>query len=307
MRPLLFSSLFYSVSLAMLAQPRTVFAADKKACLEAVDVGQKLRDDGKFRAAKDAFLVCSSRACPSAVSAQCTEWLSELERDTPSVMFRVSDRAGKELLEAQLTLDAEASAFSVSAKPMHLDPGTHTVKVALSDGRFSEEKFLLRKGERDRIVSIQIASAPSTAAKSENSVPETSVKKPSPAETTTTASGSGFVFPTLGWVGASVFVLGGAGALGFGLSAKSAENEERAKGCAPYCDPSGRSAIETKLLLGNLSLVLAAAGLGLAVVSTVIVNAQTEGAKKGGSATWQLIPSLALMPKSATLGCSGSF
>jgi hypothetical protein len=301
MRPLLFRSLFLSLSLV--AQSGEAFAADRKACLEAVDSGQKLRDDGKFQAAKDAFLVCSNRTCPSAVNAQCTEWLSELERDTPSVMFRISDSTGKELLDAQITLDAAGSAFSVSAKPMQLDPGTHVVKVTFKDGRVSEEKFLLRKGERDRIVTVQV---PLQEVPKENKIAsQETATRVTPSETT--KAGSGFVFPTLAWVGVSAFVLGGAGALGFGLSAKSAENEERAKGCAPYCDPSGKSAIETKLLLGNVSLGLAAAGLGLMVVSTVIVNVHTEQKQKVNSAQWRIVPNLAVMSNNATLGCTGSF
>jgi hypothetical protein len=253
---------FISFSASLASVP--AFAADRKVCFSLVDDGQKLRDEGKLREAREAFLTCSDRSCPNAVFAQCTQWLDEVEREIPSIVFRVKDGHGKEVFDAQLFVDAQASATLIQAKSVPQNPGTHSVRVVLSDGKAQEETFLLRKGERDRIIEIAFPV-----------IPEPSAPATRPAATSsgnTDMVKSGFRFPVIAWLGLGVGVLGGVGTAIFATSAKSAETDLQKTGCAPACDKDKRSGIDSKLQLANVSMIVGGVGLGVALVSTIVAN-----------------------------------
>jgi hypothetical protein len=222
-------------------------AIDRKACIAAADDGQKLRDDGKLAAAREK---------------QCAEWVGEVDHEMPTLSFRAKDESGKEILDVQVVLDDKPIAESIATKAMTLDPGTHKVRFVRKDGKSVEDTFLLRTGEKDRIVEL-VFQAPKG---------DTPVVTGTTATTTApTTSGGGFRFPWPAWVGLGLAVVGGAGTAGFVVSAKSDENNFRDT-CAPYCPADQRSGVETKLVLANVFLGVGIAGVGLTVVSLIIAN-----------------------------------
>lgn len=233
-------------------------AVDRKACIVAADDGQKLRDEGKLSAARDKFIACAEKGCPAAVSKQCAQWVEEVDHEMPTLSFRAKDESGKEILDVQVVLDDKPLAGAVATKAMTLDPGTHKIRFVRKDGKAVEDTFLLRPGEKDRIVELAFE-APK-------------VDKPvAVAATTSVASGGGFRFPWPAWVGLGLTVVGGVGTAAFAASAASDESDLR-KTCAPSCPPDQRSGIETKLVLANVSLGVGIAGLALTVVSLIVAN-----------------------------------
>jgi len=233
-------------------------AVDRKACIVAADDGQKLRDDGKLTAARDKFIACAEKGCPAAVSKQCAQWVEEVDHEMPTLSFRAKDESGKEILDVQVLLDDKPIAESVATKAMTLDPGTHKVRFVRKDGKSVEDTFLLRTGEKDRIVELAFQ-APK-------------VDQPAVVGATTpAASGGGFRFPWPAWVGLGLTVVGGVGTAAFAASAASDESDLRAT-CAPTCSSDRRSGIETKLVLANVSLGVGIAGLGLTIVSLIVAN-----------------------------------
>jgi hypothetical protein len=238
----------------------TAAQAGPKECVAAADDGQKLRDDGKLNAAREKFIVCAAKACPGVVSKQCSQWLVETEKDMPTMTFRALDDQGKETLDVKVIVDGGKVSDTVDAHALALDPGEHKVRFERADGRAIEEKVLLRPGEKNRLIELtfQVKAAPP---------PETPKVAPPPAP----EGDRGFHVPLLGWVGLGVGVAGGVMTAVFALSANSDETHLRTT-CAPACDSSEKSGINTKVALANVGFGIGVLGLGVAVVTTVLAN-----------------------------------
>ena len=231
-----------------------------KECIAAADDGQKLRDDGKLSAARDKLLACASKGCPAAISKDCTQWLVDIDRDMPSVSFRAKDGTGSEIVDVRVLVDGAMLAESIEAHSVPLDPGKYTVRFERKDGTSVEDTIVLRPGEKNRIVELVFR-------RSSPLVTAPPLVTPPPVE----RPGGGFRVPWIAWVGLGVAVLGGVGTAAFAVLAKDDERRLRAT-CAPSCLPSERGGVETKVTLANVSLVVAAVGLGTAVVSTIFAN-----------------------------------
>ncbi len=156
-------------------------------------------------------------------------------------------------------------ADTIDAHALALDPGDHKVRFERADGRAIEEKVLLRPGEKNRL--IELTFQVKTAAPAEASKPVAPVRPPE--------TDHGFRIPLLGWVGLGVGVAGGVMTAAFALSANGDEKDLRST-CAPACDSSKKSSIDTKVLLANVGFGIGIAGLGLAVVTTVLANTGTK-------------------------------
>lgn len=248
------------IAAAPLATTTAAYAGPKE-CVAAADEGQKLRDDGKLNAAREKFIVCAAKACPGVVSKQCSQWLVETEKDMPTMTFRALDEQGKETLDVKVLVDGGKVSDTIDAHALALDPGEHKVRFERADGRAIEEKILLRPGEKNRLIelSFQVKAAP----------PET--PKTTPPPPTTPEGDRSFHVPLLGWVGLGVGVAGGVMTAVFALSANSDETHLRTT-CAPACDSSEKSSIDTKVVLANVGLGIGIVGLGVAVVTTVLAN-----------------------------------
>ena len=252
--------------------------AGSKECIAAADDGQKLRDDGKLNAARDKFILCAAKACPGAVAKQCSQWLIEAEHDTPTVTFRALDEQGKETLAVKVVIDGVAVAQSIDARALPIDPGEHTVRFELAAGRAVEDKFLVRPGEKNKMIELSFQpKAPAPVAP----------VKPAASPIEPVAEGGGFHIPTLGWVGLGIGVAGGVMTALFAISANSAESDLRTT-CAPSCNASEKSSIDTKIVLANVGLGVGIAGLGLAVVTTVLANTGKKEPPKSASSASSL-------------------
>ncbi len=283
------SAPFLALALVLAAAP--ALAADRKACIQAADDGQKLRDDGKLSDARDKFLVCADKGCPAAVSKQCLEWVAEVDHDTPTIAFRAKDPSGKEVFDVQVFVDDKSLVDGIAPKSFPVDPGKHRVRFVRHDGTTAEDTVLVRTAEKDRIIELSLKGA---------SAATTGPTEPPPAGSGG-SSGGGFRFPWPAWVGVGLMVVGGVGTAAFALSANAEESDLRAT-CAPKCDPSLQSSIDTKLILANVSLGLGIAGVGLAVIATIVANV---GHKEPPAAATGLL--LAPLPGGGAVGWAGAF
>ncbi len=250
-----------SIAAAPLAATTAAYAGPKE-CVAAADDGQKLRDDGKLNAAREKFIVCAAKACPGAVSKQCSQWLVETEKDMPTMTFRALDDQGKETIDVKVIVDGGKVSNTIDAHALALDPGEHNVRFERADGRAVEDKVLLRPGEKNRLIelSFQVKTAP----------PPEPVKPVAPPPPVVEPD-RGFHVPLLGWVGLGVGVVGGVMTAAFAISANGDESDLRSS-CAPNCDSSKKSSIDTKVVLANVGLGIGIVGLGVAVVTTVLAN-----------------------------------
>lgn len=269
------------LALASLLAPASAHAGMKE-CIAAADEGQKLRDDGKLTAAREKFIACAAKACPGAVAKQCSQWLVDAEHDTPSVSFRALDKEGKETLVVRVLIDGVQVLAAIEARALPVDPGEHTVRFERADGSAVEDKVLFRPGEKNRIIELSFQP-----------------KAPPPIATPVAAAvlppeeeARAFHVPLLGWIGVGVTVVGGVMTAAFAISANSDESRLR-ETCAPRCDASEKSGVDTKVVLANVGLGVGIAGLGLAVVSTILAN--TGSKPKPSSVALDVAPGALLL------------
>lgn len=284
-----------ALTLVFAASSAGAAGPDRKACIAAADDGQRLRDEGKLTSARDKFITCASKACPGAVAKECSQWLEEVERDIPSVTFRARDERGKDLLDVRVFVDDKKISDAIDARATPIDPGEHTFRFERADGTSVEEKFALVPAEKNRLIELSFE-PPKQATAEPAPAGAAPPAAPAPAED----GARGFHVPVLGWVGAGVAVVGVGMTALFAIQANDDEDRLRST-CAPSCPESERDAIDSKVLLANVGLGVAVAGLGVAVVSTVLAN--TGKPAKAGS----VAPSVAPLRGGASLGLSGSF
>src|SRR4051812_35013707 len=107
---------------ALLAAPRAHADDTKLACIAAADQGQQLRDDGRYREARDAFLTCARPACPALIARSCTRWTAELELAMPTIVLAVRDPAGADIATARVSVDGRGITESPDGMPIAVDP-----------------------------------------------------------------------------------------------------------------------------------------------------------------------------------------
>jgi hypothetical protein len=197
--------------LALLFSAHHAAAGDPKAeCISAVDQGQSLRDDGKFRAAREKFVTCSKTVCPKPIIATCSTWLKQLDEGMPSIVLGAKDPRGSDVVEVRVSFDGDVLSSSLDGKPIQVDPGPHKLRFEHEGSEPVEQSLVIRAGEKMRVVSVTLPDKATAAAPPLYDAPE---KKSGPG-----------IFTARNVLGTSLIVLG-AGAfvtgLVFGLSAQS--------------------------------------------------------------------------------------
>jgi hypothetical protein len=229
---------------------RSARADVKQACVQASTDGQALRDGEKLREARERFVACARDECPSIVRKYCAEWLTDIERRIPTVIFRAQSKAGEDLVGGRLTIDGTLQSTGFGAA-IPLDPGEHVVHAerTIGLGPPVDEHVMVIEGEKGRIVTLNFPAPPAP--------------HPAVAVTPVTEEAS----PSRGRrIGAATWVAGGvalAGFASFGVFAVVAQGDlsHLRQTCAPYCGASDLSSVKTEALVADISLGVGVAGL----------------------------------------------
>lgn len=238
-------------SLLLLGAPSLARAADPQACVEAYEEGQKLRSEGSLLAAKERFLICADPGCPAITKSDCTTWVSEVDQSQPTIIFAVTDRAGKDATTVRISVDGQLLLESLDGKAKPIDPGSHRIVVELDGETPVERELVVREGEKNRKVDISFAPLDGGAGSGGGSI--------SPAT---------WVLGGVGVAGIAVFATFGA----LGLSEKS----DAETSCAPNCSDDEVDSIRTKFIVGDIGLGVGVASLAAAVI-VGIVSASSGG------------------------------
>jgi hypothetical protein len=268
-RPLIAATLV--ASLVTTAVPGRARADEKETCVAASDQAQNLRDEGKYRRAREALLICARDACPGIVRRDCEKWLSDLDASYPTIVLGARDAKGRDVPGARVLVDGAPFSDKLDGKPLPIDPGEHVFRYEAPGVAPLEERAVIRVGEKNRFLTAQLkplagAAVAANAPPPASSASTPSARAPSDAGASDTASTGG---PP-----ASVYILGGVGLVGlagfayFGVSGKSQISDMKAT-CAPACAQSDVDDAKSKLLIADVSL-----GVGLVAI---------------GAATWILI------------------
>jgi hypothetical protein len=258
-----------AASVAPSLAPATSEAADKTslACIRAAEEGQAARDGGQLLRARDLFAVCAARECPAMLRRDCTGWLEDARRQTPSIVVVARDTAGRDVVDAQVTVDGVVRQPQLDGSTIELDPGQHLVRVSLGESAHAqmpgaepqEARILLAPSEKNRTINVTFFRPPAPPAVAP--LPTPPLKPPPPAPPPQRTEGRGLP--------AGSYLLGGLGlaALGvfgtFGVLGLTDANHLRAT-CVPACQSSDVDAVRTKLQVADVALGVGVVSLGLA-------------------------------------------
>jgi hypothetical protein len=129
-------------------------AYDKRECVSASDEGQALRIDGRLLRARDRFLVCADPSCPALVRTACTQWAGELEQLIPSIVLTVREPDGHDAVGVTASSDGTPLPEAGAGRAIPIDPGQHTLRVSVPDGRVVERVLVAKEGEQRRRIEV---------------------------------------------------------------------------------------------------------------------------------------------------------
>ncbi len=237
-------------------------------CLEAHRNAQQLKQSARFLEAQEHLQVCSSASCPGAIISDCGDWITELERITPSLVFEVR-LDGKVASDAIVSVDGQVVTDRVHA--FKVNPGSHRVRVELASFEPREEELVVPEGQRMRMLSFdfeskRVEAAPPPPPPLAPAAPPPPPERPTPF----------IVYPLLG--------LGVAGLGSFGVFSYlgKSEQDELERSCSPDCSSKDLEDMERFYLIGDISAgVGAAALLGAAIVYLARPTEQPQQSASG--------------------------
>jgi len=242
---------------ACLAGP--VHAQDdaKRACASAFSSAQRLMRSGDLLEAKKKLVLCGGPDCPEIMHADCQQWLSSVEASMPTVVFQVSSAAGTSPEAVRMSLDG-AEAMALDGRALPVNPGEHEVVFEANGFRTSSRHIVVSEGEKLRRELVVLEPTP---------VPKVTTELPAKRLVTSSQPARApasrhLTVPVI--VAASGAVLAGAGAVYFGLKARSDERDLDT--CRPSCTRDTVDHVKYQYVWANLSIGLAAAGVTTATV-----------------------------------------
>jgi len=232
----------------LLATETAARADDREQCASAADQAQQLRDEGKYRRAREQLLICARDVCPSPIKRDCLDWLTQVENTAPTVVFSAKD-ATRDLSDVKVSVDGVAVTDRLDGKPVQMDLGKHTVKFEYQ-GQTKEEDVVIGAGQKNRNVTVTFGSAP----------PPGGPAGPTPPPGAETSK-SGSIVPALVVGGIGVVALGSFAFFGLGGKSDVSHLEDT---CKPHCAESDVDKARTKLIIADISLGVGIVALGVA-------------------------------------------
>ncbi len=197
--------------------------------------------------AREKLVVCAQPTCPSFITADCTQWLAEVDARMPQVAFVARDRSGRDKVDVTVAMDGQEILHELSGKAVAVDPGAHTFTFTTSGAPSVSEQTIIAEGEKSRVITVTIGGeAPASAGKSAVVAPRTRRASAVPAIV----------------VGAAGIVVLGASAF-FGFSAKSDVDHMKST-CAPTCPSGDIHSADAKILVSDVTLAVGVVAIGIA-------------------------------------------
>jgi hypothetical protein len=146
---------------ALLALPLTASADDDKACQNAFDNVQSLRQSGKLndalREAVHCAEVCKNGDAGRYAGGQCTQWVPEIQTSLPTIVIDAKDTAGKDTTAVRVSVDGKVVLDKLDGKAFTIDPGSHTLTFELAGQPVKSDDVVIKQGEKDRAIAVSFA------------------------------------------------------------------------------------------------------------------------------------------------------
>lgn len=260
------------------AEPRAETNAE---CARAYEEGQEQRRSGQLVAARQTLQTCARDECPEFIRADCSTWYGEVQNEVPTLVF-VARSQGRDLSRVRVLIGDRELSSHIDGQVVELDPGEYDIEFQALDMRPLQQHFVIARGERNRLIQVEL---------------EPLVSEPEPEPVSVPRPQRSLLLPGLV---TGVGVLGVAGFAGLGLWGHSRENELKST-CAPDCTEKQLSAVRTRYLMADVSLGLGVASLALGAYlffdHSTTAQARTRGPRLGVLAS----------PSATGLVCGGQF
>jgi hypothetical protein len=252
----------FGVALFLALQAKTALAEAPRACVEAVERGQSLRDKVKLLQAKAAFLACAASTCPEVIQRDCAQWIAELETRIPTVIVTASDSAGKDVVYVRVLVDGEHFVDRLDGIAVPMDPGIHVFRFEPANGPPLEQTVVIREAEKYQKQHFTLPAPPRTPAPASAPASSAILAAPPPPRVEQVASeGSGWKTGTI--VAASIAAVATASFAGFGIAGAIDEHHLN-DSCSPRCGPSSVDTDRHLLQTADVSLGVGVAALAVA-------------------------------------------
>jgi hypothetical protein len=179
-------------------------ADDTDDCSRAYELGQRFRQQSKLLEARSELVICAQDRCPAVLRKDCVGWLADVAEATPAIAIQARGIDGCDRPLAIAWIDGSLISHGAEGRPIELDPGPHTVRVEI-DGAMVEQTVVVSGGDRRRVVTLSTAGTAASCG----------VVAPSPFKLDATVPPQR---ERARPVPALVYVLGGAGLVGLGVS-----------------------------------------------------------------------------------------
>ena len=271
-------------------------ADDKQQCLAASDQGQQMRDDGKYRRAREAFAACARDACPALVRRDCVKWLADLEQSSPSIVVGAKDDKGGDLVDVTVLVDGAPLVTKLDGKPVLVDPGAHVLRFETRGYPRVEQHVMVHAGEKSRLLVVQFGTPAPPAPAARPAAP--SPAAPPQPDTGATPQGT----RTSAWVFGGLAVVAFGTEAYFGFTGLSDRSSLKAQPCAQTasCPENTVDSIRTKFTVADIAL-----GVGLAstAISTYLFLAPPSETAPSHPTAVDVVP----MPGGAAMSVAGRF
>lgn len=245
------SFLAISIALVALAWPGARALADEDTltaeCARAYEQGQVLRQSGELVAARATLRSCARDECPDFIHTDCANWYEEVQSELPTLVFAARSR-GRDLSEVRISVGDRLLASHIDGQVVELDPGEYDFRFEAADQRLLQQRFVIARGERNRLIQVELEPAESAAGD----------RPPRPPWQGPDARRSLLLPAILAGVGTA----GLAGFAGLGLWGRAGEKQLETS-CAPGCSDARVAEVRTRYLLADVSLGVGVASLAL--------------------------------------------
>ena len=264
---------WWSVSaLAVAAVPTATSAPTRAECLADHERAQDARLSGQLLPARAALRRCAAAACPQLVSRDCVLWLTEVDQQIPSVIFRAT-KDGEDVVGLRVREGDSVLTESLTGSPLQLDPGPHHFVAELAGFQALDATYVLQAGDKGRVVRFDFVS-PKT--RSVAPLPRPLSPLPSPQHRPT---------PTVTYMlGAATVAATVTGAVLGGLAL--AKRQDTQEDCAPLCQDRDVRGVKDLAIGADIAWALALLGGGATVYSYVTrPSVPLERANRGSAAS----------------------
>jgi hypothetical protein len=288
-----------SLAVAALSAAPSRAADEKQQCLASSDQGQSLRDDGKYRRAREAFSACARDVCPTIVRRDCMKWLADLEQSSPSVVIGAKDETGTDLVAVSVLVDGASLATRLDGKPLVVDPGEHVFRFEVTGYQAVEQHVVVHAGEKSRLIAVQFAHA-TTPATSGPAHPTPT--PPREADSASDHAQGAQATRASAWVFAGLSVVGFGTEAYFGFSGLGDRSHLKSQACASTasCPQSSVDSIRTKFTVADIALGV---GIASAAISAYLFLAGPKMDAPARATAVDVIP----LPGGAAMSVAGRF